>query len=252
MTSNNYAGWGFHQFIPLNEKICNIPLKSDGSLSVQLKVTLFNANVVELTTVQYPLSYLMAVYQKKFFGKLQKDTEAINTGASNTLLEMYSRDGQTILVDSKLMCARSPVLKRMASVSKSGTVRWVGDCTLMSLQAVIHFMETGKLNGNWKKEEVLGEFVRAAYELELNDLLKFLDETMGLVCTKENAVKLLLLARELGMEKANELLFEFIREHLNEDMLYQLLESKQDPIPMAFPKKKKQRGMMAKLISVFF
>lgn len=237
-------GWGFGRVIRQDSNVNSLPLKADGSLVVDIVMTIFNYNPI-LGTLQCPSTLLMTQFQVRFFEKLQKDLGTMDMGCQDYMVGIPSRELAVFMVDSRVMCARSPVLLNMAKVSKSGIVQWGIDYSTMSLATVIQFIETGKLNNDWKKEGVIEEVVQAAHALKLEDLLEFLDETLESVCTNGNAVKLMILARQLGMKKAKKRLMEYIKQTFNDDMLEQIiLISKQEPIQ---PKE----GFMEKLKNIF-
>jgi len=66
---------------------------------------------------------------------------------------------------------------------------------------------------DWAESDVIIQLVYAADKYQLTDLFEFLDQVVGVVCTKETAGKLLNLAKKLSMKKAEKDLFEFMKKH---------------------------------------
>jgi len=85
------------------------------------------------------------------------------------------------------------------------------DISSKALKVLLNFLNTGDLLPEWRETEVIVELTNAAAKYQLQDLLQFLDGTMGKVCTLENVGALATLARLLSLKVAEEELMIFAR-----------------------------------------
>lgn len=85
--------------------------------------------------------------------------------------------------------------------SKTGRV-CLDDMSAKTLEVLLKYISTGSLHQNWKSDDVILELTYAAHKYELVVLTDFLDNVLGSICSKTNALKLSLLANKLGMKKA--------------------------------------------------
>lgn len=226
--------WGYAKIIPQFERKIYLPLRDDGSLAVDIDVTLFNSITIVVATPLYPLTLLTTQFQSKFLENLTRDLNTINhlpgcSLAAADKLQMVSRDETVFLANSKILAARSPTLRELIQVPGTQGKKWVSTFSHLSLDVILHFLQHGILKENWRDEGIIEELTHASHVFGLVDLKQFLDQALGQVCTKENAADLLLLARRLEMKQAKKDLMGYIKRNLNDDMLEQLILSAKEP-----------------------
>ncbi len=188
-----------------------LPLDQDGSLEVDIVVT-----------IQPPkyktIDEMLSKFQGQFIEKLQFDlANMLNISSSScpdfATVILSKFDSAEFPVHLELLASRSNVFLRMLESNKKDGPKRIVEVTEVSsavLKIILHFLYTGTLLENWKTVST-EELVFAAASYEIHDLLEFLDEVVGQICTMDNAGKLMRLARKMKLKRAEKDLFTFIK-----------------------------------------
>ncbi len=212
-------GWGY-QIIPLNDDVSKLSVTPEGSLLFDIQITLYSAKRIELAI------HHIHRFKQIFTQKHQYDMGEMFQLQRNSIFpiadsptKIISSDGVEFPVNRGIICARSEVFRTMFQQSQmtevqKGEVR-VKDIPAKTMKVLLHFLYTGQLlQDEWYKTDTLVELLYAAGKYQLEDLLSFLDQVVGLLCNERNMVKLINLARKLNLKKAEEDLFNFIKGHV--------------------------------------
>lgn len=200
--------WTSNEILPYST---NPPVQKDGSLEIE--ITTFLQSPVYDT-----IEEIQSKFQGSFIRKLQSDLAnmlnltSLPSADSSTLI-VCKVDGVRFPIHRGMLAARSAVFARMFQSrmreNQTGQVE-VADVSSVVMKIILHFLYTGTLLKNWNMVKP-DELLYAAAKYEVHDLLEFLDVVVGRICTIDNAGKLLNLARKLNLKRAEDDLFNFVK-----------------------------------------
>lgn len=125
---------------------------------------------------------------------------------------VVSKDGKSFHAHRSILSKASPVFEAMFRCNMMEKFTGVVKCNDLSgkcVKILIHFIYTGKLAENWSHPDVIEGYGAAKYQLE--DLLQFINEALPSCANKENAQRLLKLAIQLTLGKAEKSLWKLSR-----------------------------------------
>lgn len=134
---------------------------------------------------------------RKFDGyEEHRDIIQVMTESSQIILHCFFKHYSQSQVHKAILSARSSVFKTMLDTQmqeRTNGVLIIRDLSIESVQIMLKYIYTGKLDQGWKN--LPEEMVRAADKYDLPILLDFLDRRLHSVCTVANALKLRRLAK---------------------------------------------------------
>lgn len=207
------GGWGFE--IILERQETDVPLV-DGCLIIETEFKLFAPKPKHKFDLDFPAH--LADFDQKSITLLRSDLGKMRENAfslsKDTSTKVISKDGIEYSVNRAMLSARSPVFERMfqskMKESRTGVIQ-LNDISSKSVNSLLHYIYTGSLHQDWKSTEVLEELIYAAHKYELHLLIEFFDQVCASVCTLENAGKVAILAKRIGMKKAEAELFKMLK-----------------------------------------
>lgn len=191
--------------------IMNLPIQKDGSLEIHISSTLDSP---KYDTITETLKEFQAQFTKKLqldLGNMFNHSSVPRSDSSTTIL--CKADNKQFTVHRGLLAARSVVFSSMfeskMKENSTGIVE-IADVSSKVMKIILHFLYTGTLLENWSKVNIV-ELLYTSAKYEVNDLMEYLDNVIGQMCTVKNVGKLMNLVKKLNLKRAENDLFVFIK-----------------------------------------
>lgn len=188
---------------------------ADDKVTITFILTIYSV-MAPKARVPDPVETHIKAFQEICHERVWKLLSSLVGDTTTSDATVISKDNKEFPVHRMILAKASPVFERMFLTDmlekESGVIR-CPDISGACIQVLMSFIYTGRFSENkeeWTQPDVLWELTYAAGKYQLDLLLDFFDNILGVLVKPEDAPKFLSLANKLELKKAQKELHDVV------------------------------------------